>query len=471
MIPTGSNYDKELLRRYYLKNGFADVKVISADAELAPDGESFYITFTIEEGPLYKVGRRRREPGRYQSRSREALQRAVRDRGPARIMTPPKVDKTVENMTIEAGRPGYRLRQGRARHRARRGPNRTLNITYNIQEGPRTYIERIDIVGNTRTVDEVIRRELRLFEGDAYNRVLVDRARRRLTALDFFEKIDFREEPGSAPDKVVLIVEVVEKSTGSLNFSAGYSTTEGVIGGIGITERNFSAAARHVRLNTTLSFDRQSVDFGFTEPYFMGMPIAAGFDLFATRSDDTEDVVIRQHAGRRRAARRLPARRVCQSLSFKYWPELGARSTASTRTEASPAIIAIRRHHLEIDGRQPPIPMTISTTGSSDQGLPRPIDSRDRRTRRRRVLWQRSKAIGLVLHPDLTKGGAEARGQCRPYRSRWNGDEVPIRTATSRAATVSAALRASASAPRSEHNDGRQGRHRRPNLSPSAPSK
>ena len=164
--------------------------------------------------------------------------------------------------------------------------NRTLAITYRIDEGPRTYIERIDIVGNTRTLDEVIRRELRLYEGDAYNRILVDRARRRLTALDFFEKIDFREEPGSAPDKVVVTIEVVEKSTGSLNFSAGYSTSDGVILGVSVAERNFMGRGQNVKLNTQLSFDRQSVDFSFTEPYFMGMPLAVGTDLYATYTND-----------------------------------------------------------------------------------------------------------------------------------------------------------------------------------------
>ena len=149
---------------------------------------------------------------------------------------------------------------------------------------------------------------MRLYEGDAYNRVLVDRARRRLTSLDFFEKIDFREEQGSARDKVVLYVDVVEKSTGSLNLSAGYSTTEGVVAGVSVTERNLLGKGQNLRLNTNLSFKRQSVDFGFTEPYFLDMPLSAGFDLFATRSDDSEHLVIYEFAHRRFAANRVPDR-------------------------------------------------------------------------------------------------------------------------------------------------------------------
>ena len=191
--PDRLNYDKELLRRYYLKTGYADVKIISADAELAPDGESFYITFAIEEGPLYKIaavtineGDTNLDPDAL--RSRVAI-------GPGEDYDATKIDRTVEKITIEAGKAGYAF--AKVEPEITRDPiNRTLSIVYKIQEGPRTYIERIDIVGNRRTMDEVIRRELRLYEGDAYNRILVDRARRRLTALDFFEKIELQGRTG-----------------------------------------------------------------------------------------------------------------------------------------------------------------------------------------------------------------------------------------------------------------------------------
>jgi len=334
--PDRLNYDKELLRRYYLKNGFADFRVISADAELAPDGESFYITFTAEEGPLYTVNSVAINKGDT-NLDEESLRNAV-------MLTPgedydaTKVDKSVENITIEAGKAGYAFAKVEPDIK-KDEPNRKLDITYNITEGPRTYIERIDIIGNTRTLDEVIRRELRLYEGDAYNRVLVERGRRRLTSLDFFEKIDMREEPGSAPDRVVLIVEVVEKSTGSLNLTAGYSTSDGIIGGISITERNLLGRGQNVRLDTQLSWDRQSLDFGFTEPYFMDMPLAAGFDLFATRSSDTDSARYdsTRYGGALRTAFRLDE---WQSLSFKY--TLSRRDVTvdeDERNNVSPAIL------------------------------------------------------------------------------------------------------------------------------------
>lgn len=307
-------YDKVLLTRYYLKNGFADFKVISADAQLQADGKNYVITFTVEEGPLYRIGDVSVNRGQTPL-DEHNLQSAVVT-NPGEDFDASKVDKSVENITIEAGKAGYAF--AKVEPDMQRDPaNRILNIVYNIEEGPRTYVERIDIVGNTRTRDDVIRRELRIYEGDAYNRVLIDRARRRLTALDFFDKIDFREEPGSAPDKVALIVDVTEKSTGAVNFSIGYSTAEAVVGGISISERNLMGRGQNVRLATQLSWKRQQVDFSFTEPYFLGMPMSAGVDAFATRSDnqDYSSYTSDQVGGALRTGFRLDE---WQSLNFKY---------------------------------------------------------------------------------------------------------------------------------------------------------
>ncbi len=283
--PDRLRFDQELLRRHYLKNGYADFRVISANAELAPDGESFYINFTVEEGPQYSIGDVVVNAGAT-TLDPEKLKSVVKTvRGDTYDAS--KVDKSIENITIEAGKAGYafaRVQPGIERDEA----NRTLSLSYDIQEGPRVYIERIDITGNTRTLDKVIRREIRLAEGDAYNRILIDRARRELTGLDFFSKIDFREHPGSAADKVILEVAVVEKSTGSLNFSAGYSTDEQVVGSISVSERNLLGRGQFVKLNTSLSFKRQSVDFSFTEPFFLDRRISAGIDLFGSRTGDSK---------------------------------------------------------------------------------------------------------------------------------------------------------------------------------------
>jgi outer membrane protein insertion porin family len=327
-------YDKELLRRYYLKHGFADVQIISADAQLSPSGESFDIAIAVDEGPRYTIsdvavntGDANLDPDQL----RGVIKTGVGDSYDAT-----KVDKTVENLTLEASRQGFVF--AKVEPKVDRNPGEgSLNLTYTIAEGPRVYVERIDIIGNVRTLDEVIRRELLIFEGDAFNRTLIERARRRLTALDFFEKIDFREDEGSAPDKVVLVVEVTEKSTGKISFSVGYSSTEKIVGSVELTERNLLGRGQYLRLNTSVSFKKQSVDFSFTEPYFLGMPLSAGVDLFATRSDNTDysSYKSRQVGGALRTGFDLDE---YSRLDFKYYAAY-RKTTGVNEFEASPSVI------------------------------------------------------------------------------------------------------------------------------------
>ena len=279
-------FDRELLRRHYLKHGYADFRVVAVAPELARDGESFFITFTVVEGPQYNVGEVAINTGAT-AVDPDKLQAAMTVFS-GQQYDASKIDKSVEQMTIEAGRAGFAFARVEP-NIVRDEVNQLLNITFEIQEGPRVFIERIDIIGNGRTLDEVIRRELRLVEGDAYNRVLIERSRRRLTALDYFETIDFQESQGSAPDRVVLTVAVTEKSTGTLSFAAGYSTTEQVIGSISISERNLLGRGQFIRLQTSMSFKRQSIDFSFTEPYFLGRRMSAGVDAFATRTDQSRE--------------------------------------------------------------------------------------------------------------------------------------------------------------------------------------
>ena len=327
-------FDKELLRRYYLKNGYADVQVVSADARLADDGDGFIIDFVVEEGPRYgvadvavNIGDSNLDP--------DALRAKVKT-GVGDTYDASKVDKTVENLTLEAANQGFVFAKVDPKV-DRNSDGQTLNITYDISEGPRTYVERIEIIGNTRTLDHVIRRELRLFEGDAYNRALVERARRRLTALDYFDKVDFREEEGSAPDKIVLVVEVQEKNTGELTFSIGYSTVETVVGSVGVSERNLFGRGWQAKLNTSLSFKKQQVDFSFTEPYFMGMPISAGIDLFANNIDnqDASSYTSRQIGGALRTGFRLDE---FSSVNFKYLLAFREVKNISYNT-SSPAVL------------------------------------------------------------------------------------------------------------------------------------
>ncbi len=327
-------YDKELIRRHYLKNGYADIQVVSADAQLQPDGNSFVIDITIEEGPRYSVADVAVNVGQAKLDA-DGLTKVIKT-GVGDTYNASKVDKTVDNLTLEASNQGFVFAKVEPKV-DRNAAAQTVNITYQISEGTRTYIERIDIVGNSRTQDEVIRRELRLYEGDAFNRTLVERARRRLTGLDYFSKIDFKEQEGSAPDKVVLVVDVEEKSTGSLTFSIGYSSVEAVVGSVQLAERNLLGKGLQVKLNTSLSFKKQQVDFSFTDPYFLGSPISAGFDAFATKTDNsaTSSYTSEQFGGALRTGFNLDE---YSSVGLKYYLAYRKVNGVDVAT-AAPAII------------------------------------------------------------------------------------------------------------------------------------
>jgi outer membrane protein insertion porin family len=287
------NLDRELLRQFYMKSGYADVRVISATADLDRDGRGFFITFTVEEGERYRFGAIEIESA-LPSLNIENLRGYILTRS-GKVFNSEKVEKTIEALTIGVSEQGYAF--GQVKTRLDRDPSTaTINMVYVIDEGPRIYIERINIVGNFRTEDGVIRRQFRLAEGDAFNRLLVEAARKRLRALGFFKTVEVETEPGSAADRVIIVVKVLEQPTGELSFGAGYSTSEGVIGDISITERNLMGKGQYVRLGFSGSLERAQVDFSFTEPYFLDRNLAAGFDLFHKEVDLTNVASFKQRS-------------------------------------------------------------------------------------------------------------------------------------------------------------------------------
>ena len=305
--PDRLGLDRELLRQFYLKNGYADVRILSSNADivagdggvgfhggggfLKPNGAGFEITFEIYEGPRYRFGYVDIESA-LPSLDVNALGGAILTK-PGKHYNVEKIEKTVEALTVKVSEQGYSF--GQVRPRFDRDPvTQTINVTYVIDEGPRVYIERINIVGNYRTEDQVIRRQIRLAEGDAYNRLLIEAGRKRLRGLGFFKTVNIETEPGSAADRVVINVVVVEQPTGEFSFGVGYSTTEGVIGDVSITERNLMGRGQYVRLGMSGSFERFQVDFSFTEPAFLGRNIAAGFDLFHKEVDLRDVASFRQ---------------------------------------------------------------------------------------------------------------------------------------------------------------------------------
>ncbi|HXX02892.1 MAG TPA: outer membrane protein assembly factor BamA [Xanthobacteraceae bacterium] len=270
--------DRDLIRRFYLSHGYADVQVVSAIGEYDPAQKGFIITFTIEEGPRYHFG-----TVDIQSNIRAVdpttLKSILRMRS-GETYNGDSIEKTVEDLTVEITKHGYPF--ATVRPRGDRNPqNRTISVVFVVDEGVRAYIERINIRGNTRTRDYVIRREFDISEGDPYNRALIDRAERRIKNLNFFKNVKITNEPGSAPDRVVINVDVEEQSTGDFSVMGGYSTAEGFMAQVSISERNLLGTGRFARASFTYGQYIRGAELSFVEPYFVDERMSFGIDLFA----------------------------------------------------------------------------------------------------------------------------------------------------------------------------------------------
>jgi outer membrane protein insertion porin family len=271
-------FDQQKLRQFYLTQGYADFRVVSAVAELTPDRRDFIITYVVEEGQRYKFGNVSVE-----SDIRDFSAEALRARLPMRTgdwYNARQVEDTVTSLNELAGLFGYAFSDVRPQF-TRNREQLTMDVAFRVAETPRVYVERIDIQGNTQTRDEVVRREFRLAEGDAFNNVRVRRSRDRIQSLGFFqENLEIRQEQGSAPDRVVLGVDLQERATGELQLSAGFSSIERFLLSLSIRQRNFRGRGQELRAGVNWSTYSRSAELGFTEPYLFDRNIAVGFDVF-----------------------------------------------------------------------------------------------------------------------------------------------------------------------------------------------
>ena len=277
-------YDRELLRKYYLSQGYADFRVVSAIAELTPDRDGFVITFTVDEGERYRFGKVDVDI-KLKGLPREAVLPLLTVQS-GDWYDGSAVEHSISVITNALGNRGYAFVEVKpeiTRHREKH----TLDVVFHVQEGPRVYVERIDITGNVRTLDKVIRREFQLVEGDAFNTDKMQRSKERIKNLGFFKKVEVTNRPGSAPDRTVITAEVEEQSTGELSFGLGFSTTDGPLIDASVRERNFLGRGEDVRLSTVLALRSQQIDISFTEPYFLDKNIAAGFDVFEVKTSPT----------------------------------------------------------------------------------------------------------------------------------------------------------------------------------------
>jgi outer membrane protein insertion porin family len=276
--------DQELLRLYYRSKGYADASVPSARAEYDPAAKGFTLTFTIDEGPLYHFGDIRvicNIPGLDAGKLRGL---PVTRSGT--VFDGNALDKTTEILAIEIAKLGYPFAQAIPRV-TRDATARRIDVAFVIDQGARTYVERIEIHGNTRTRDYVIRREFDIAEGDAYNKTLIDRAERRLKNLNYFKTVKISNRPGSAPDRIVLDVEAIDQSTGDFNIAGGYSTTDGALVEVKVGDRNFYGTGKTVQAAFTYGQYARGVNLAASEPYFLGTKVAAGIELFDRQTDAT----------------------------------------------------------------------------------------------------------------------------------------------------------------------------------------
>ncbi|WP_269513309.1 outer membrane protein assembly factor BamA [Brevundimonas subvibrioides] len=280
--PGRLDYDREQLRKFYTNRGYYDFRITSAVAELAPDDSAFGVTLTVDEGDRYNFGTI--DVVTENDRLNADFLKLLLPIQSGDLYESDKIESSVDALTFAAGSAGYAFVDINPTYRANPDTD-TVDVTFNISEGQRVYVDRINVIGNTRTIDPVIRRELLLTEGDAFNRTLVERSRNNLRGLGFFKDVTIEEERGSAPDRSIVNVTVEEQPTGELSVGAGFSSVDSFVVNLGISERNFRGRGQNVVARVEWGSLRQQIDFRFTEPRFLGRDIGAGFDVFHSRYD------------------------------------------------------------------------------------------------------------------------------------------------------------------------------------------
>ena len=283
--PDRINFDGELLRRFYLNNGFADFQVKTSISELTYDQSSFFVTFILDEGRRYKIG----------DVSINTSLEEVEILPLRRLVETKKgdwynfdaVESSIQELTKEIGGQGHAFVEVLPRVERNRAAG-TISIAYDVGEGQRVYVERVEITGNVRTLERVIRRNVRIAEGDAFNAAKIRRSKQLIEELGFFKNVDIQHASGSAPDRSELQIHVQEQSTGELTFGAGVSSDSGLIGSAGIREKNLLGRGQSLNFQFQISGLDQNIEASFDEPYFLNREVSAGFDVYKTKREFRE---------------------------------------------------------------------------------------------------------------------------------------------------------------------------------------
>lgn len=308
-------FDKELLRRFYLDHGYADFQITAAVAELSQDRKDFFLTFTLAEGARYRIGNINVENHVYELQQ-DWIESLIKMKT-GDWYNASTVEDTIVDLTHEIGNKQYAFIDIKPRVERRRSENK-IDLTFVVNESSKVFINNININGNSRTWDEVIRREMLLVEGDPYNRTKLQRSKQNITDLDFFEDVKVRPVPTGAADKTDLEIDVVEKSTGDLSIGAGFSSADGPLADFRLRERNLLGKGQQLEFSTTLAGRRTEFDIGFTEPHFLNRDIAAGFDVFhITRDLQDESSYDQRRTGANIRTGYPLAKNLRQSLTYR----------------------------------------------------------------------------------------------------------------------------------------------------------
>ena len=274
--PDRFDADQELLRRFYFQQGYADFRIVSAIADLDREQNLFYLTITIDEGVKYKYADINIDTTLISVDPEELKKVVVSESGDT--YDSGEIETSVENITVEVSKLGFAFAEVRPRF-DRNFEERTIDVTFVVEEGPRVYIDRINITGNNRTREYVIRRELDLAEGDAFNRILLDASKRRLDNLQYFRSVNLTTERGSAPDRIIINIEVTEQPTGEVSFGVGYSTSDGFVGDVSISEKNFLGRGQYVKIAGSYGESSRTYELAVREPYFAGLRVSSSFNV------------------------------------------------------------------------------------------------------------------------------------------------------------------------------------------------
>lgn len=279
------SYDKELLRKFYTSKGYADFNVTSVISEITENKEAFILNFSMEEGEKYKFGDIQIDSQLPDIKMDMFAKEIKTVKG--EVFNATFVDDTIDKITSHLNDIGFAFVEVTPDYQ-RDLKNRVMGVTYKIKEGPKVYIGKVNVSGNVRTLDKVVRREVRVAEGDPFNAAKLRRSKQRIDNLGFFDKVDVRTEPGDEPDRADVNIDVAERSTGELNFGVGYSTTEGMLGNVSVRERNLLGTARDVKLSLQKSARGDQIDLGFVEPYFMDKDVSTGANVFNITRDNSD---------------------------------------------------------------------------------------------------------------------------------------------------------------------------------------